>query len=129
MGAASSVVSFFRSMGGSIGVSVLGAVLSHQVTQKVTEGLAALGIPAGHSTGSIPDLDSLPAPVRALYETAFGDATGHLFLVAAPFALLALVCVLFIREVPLRTTLDRAEPASSHNDPVPSTQHDPAGVR
>ena len=37
MGAASSVVAFFRSMGGSIGVSALGAVLSHQVTQ-VTEG-------------------------------------------------------------------------------------------
>ena len=31
MGAASSVVAFFRSMGGSIGVSALGAVLSHQV--------------------------------------------------------------------------------------------------
>jgi EmrB/QacA subfamily drug resistance transporter len=129
MGAASSVVSFFRSMGGSIGVSVLGAVLSHQVTQKVTEGLAAMGVSGGHSTGSIPDLDALPAPVRALYETAFGDATGHLFLVAAPFALLALVCVLFIREVPLRTTLDRAEPDIKHNDLVPSTELDPAGVR
>jgi len=129
MGAASSVVSFFRSLGGSIGVSALGALLSHQVAQKVSDGLAALGIPEGHSTGAIPDLDTLPAPVRALYETAFGDATGHLFLVAAPFALLALVCVLFIREVPLRTTLDRAEPEIGHNVPVPSTQLDPAGVR
>ena len=44
MGAASSVVSFFRSMGGSIGVSALGALLSHQVAQKVSDGLAALGI-------------------------------------------------------------------------------------
>jgi len=129
MGAASSVVSFFRSMGGSIGVSALGALLSHQVAQKVSDGLAALGIPAGHSTGSIPDLDALPAPVRAIYETAFGDATGHLFLVAAPFALLALVCVLFIREVPLRTTLDRDEPEIAHNGPVPSTELDPAGLR
>jgi EmrB/QacA subfamily drug resistance transporter len=129
MGAASSVVSFFRSMGGSIGVSVLGAVLSHQVTQKVTDGLAALGVTGGHSTGSIPDLDALPAPVRALYETAFGEATGHLFLVAAPFALLALVCVLFIREVPLRTTLDREESAIEHNGPVPSTELHPAGLR
>lgn len=129
MGAASSVVSFFRSMGGSIGVSALGALLSHQVTQKVTDGLAAMGITAGHSTGSIPDLDALPAPVRALYESAFGEATGHLFLVAAPFALLALVCVLFIREVPLRTTLDREEPAIEQNGPVSSTQLHPAGAR
>jgi hypothetical protein len=97
-------------MGGSIGVSALGAVLAHQVTQKVTEGLAAMGVTAGHSSGSIPDLDALPAPVRALYETAFGEATGHVFLVATPFALLALVCILFIREVPLRTTLDHEMP-------------------
>jgi EmrB/QacA subfamily drug resistance transporter len=129
MGAASSVVSFFRSMGGSIGVSALGALLSHQVAAKVSDGLAALGIPAGHSTGSIPDLDALPAPVRTIYEAAFGEATGHLFLVAAPFALLALVCVLFIHEVPLRTTLDRAEPEITHNGPVASTELDPAGVR
>jgi EmrB/QacA subfamily drug resistance transporter len=114
MGAASSVVAFFRSMGGSIGVSALGAVLSHQVTQKVTDGLAAMGIDASHSGGSIPDLDALPAPVRALYESAFGEATGHLFLVATPFALLALVCIVFIREVPLRTTLDHDIP---HNGP------------
>jgi hypothetical protein len=49
--------------------------------------------------------------VRALYETAFGEATGHVFLAAVPFAVLALVCVLLIREVPLRTTLDLDETA------------------
>ena len=129
MGAASSVVSFFRSMGGSIGVSALGAVLSHQVTQKVTDGLAALGIEGGHSTGTIPDLATLPAPVRALYETAFGEATGHLFMVAAPFALLAFVCILFIREVPLRTTLDHEEAAIGNNDPVQAEGRTEAGVR
>jgi hypothetical protein len=136
MGAASSVVAFFRSLGGSIGVSALGALLSHQVAQKVSEGLAAMGVDAGHSTGSIPDLDSLPAPVRALYEASFGEATGHLFLVAAPFAFLAFVCILFIREVPLRTTLDAADSAAtveaSHGEvevhgehvgrPVPETE-------
>jgi EmrB/QacA subfamily drug resistance transporter len=107
MGAASSVVAFFRSMGGSIGVSALGALLSHQVTQKVTDGLTAMGIDATHQKGSIPDLAAVPAPVRALYEASFGVATGHLFLVAVPFALVALVCVSLIREVPLRTTILR----------------------
>jgi EmrB/QacA subfamily drug resistance transporter len=129
MGAASSVVAFFRSMGGSIGVSALGALLSHQVTQKVTDGLAALGIDGGHSTGAIPDLDQLPAPVRALYESAFGEATGHLFLVAAPFALLALVCILFIREVPLRTTLDHEGSSIGHNEPVQSEDRSEAAAR
>jgi len=111
MGAASSVVAFFRSMGGSIGVSVLGAVLAHQVAVGVTDGLAEAGVSAedAHATGAIPDLATLPGPVRQLFEHAFGEATGHIFLVATPIALLALVCVLFIREVPLRTTVLRAD--------------------
>ena len=114
MGAASSVVAFFRSMGGSIGVSALGAILSHQVADKVSSGLAALGIPAGDGSESrtIPDLGALPAPVRVVFEQAFGEATGHIFLVAVPFAVLALVCVVFIREVPLRTTILRADELS-----------------
>jgi EmrB/QacA subfamily drug resistance transporter len=111
LGAASSVVAFFRAIGGSVGVSVLGALLAHQVSGRVTAGLAGLGIDDSHRSGAIPDLGALPAPVRALYETAFGEATGHLFLAAVPFAVLALGCVLLIREVPLRTTLDLDEPA------------------
>jgi EmrB/QacA subfamily drug resistance transporter len=110
LGAASSVVAFFRSMGGSIGVSALGALLSAQVADKVATGLASLGIATdGHQSHEIPDLSTLPAPVRAVFEHAFGASIGELFLVAMPFALLALVCILFIKEVPLRTTLDRQD--------------------
>jgi EmrB/QacA subfamily drug resistance transporter len=108
VGAASAVVTFFRSMGGSIGVSALGALLSAQVSDKVTSGLSALGITTdSHQSHEIPDLSTLPAPVRGVFEHAFGASTGELFLVAAPFAVLALVAVLFIREVPLRTTITR----------------------
>ena len=110
MGAASSVVAFFRSLGGSIGVSALGAVLSHRVSGTVQAGLTRMGAPADtHESHQIPDLSALPAPVRALFEHAFGEATGHIFLVAAPFAATALLCVLFIREVPLRTTILRSD--------------------
>jgi EmrB/QacA subfamily drug resistance transporter len=120
LGAASSVVSFFRSLGGSIGVSVLGAILSHQVAATVTSGLTATGATgAAHRTSEIPVLSALPAPVRALYESAFGESTGHLFLIAAPFAMLALVCVLFIREVPLRTTIQRNDEAAMDDEKVP----------
>lgn len=114
MGAASSVVAMFRSIGGSAGVAALGAVLAHQVTGSVKDGVMSL-VRAGkitpeqlaemqHSTGDIPNLADLPAPIRALYEASFGEAVGHLFLVSAPFAVVALLCVLFIKEVPLRTT-------------------------
>jgi len=122
LGAASSVVAFFRSMGGSIGVSALGAVLAHQVTANVKDGVAKLVADgrltpeqlAGmeHSTGDIPDLDALPGPVQAVYEAAMGGATGHLFLIAVPFVVVAFLCVLFIKETPLRTHLGPAEAAA-----------------
>jgi EmrB/QacA subfamily drug resistance transporter len=106
LGAASSVVAFFRSLGGTIGVSALGAVLTPQVSAKVTEGLAALGIPAtGAQSSGIPDLSTLPAPVRAVFAHAFGASIAELFLVSAPFAALGLLCVVFIREIPLRTAV------------------------
>ena len=63
----------------------------------------------GHQTGGIPDVSTLPAPIRVIFESAFGDATGHIFLVALPFAVGALIAVLFIKEVPLRTSVKRED--------------------
>jgi len=108
MGAASSVVAFFRSIGGSAGVSALGAVLSNHVADTVSAGLAKMGVtPDSHESHAIPDLASLPDPVRELFEHAFGTATGHIFLVAVPFAIAAFVCVCLIKEVALRVTVLR----------------------
>ena len=114
MGSASAVIAFFRTMGGSIGISALGALLSHRVAERVTDGLARLGLVTdSHQSHSVPDMATLPAPVRMVFEHAFGEAFGELFIVAVPFAVLALVCVLFIREVPLRTSNLEAEAEAS----------------
>jgi MFS family permease len=108
LGTASATVAFFRSLGGAIGVSALGALLSHRVTDSVLSGLEKLGVPAtaGASLGGIPDLQALPGPVRAVVEHAYGLATGDVFLVAAPFVAIAAVAIIAMREVPLRRTLD-----------------------
>ncbi|MEW2412201.1 MDR family MFS transporter [Streptomyces sp. NPDC046866] len=119
LGAASSVVTFFRSLGGAVGVSALGAVMAHRVTHYVKEGLAALGPKAaamghgGTSGGGIPDLDKLPAPLRELIESAYGHGVGDVFLYAAPAALLGLVLVLFIKEVALKSKPAVHAPAAS----------------
>ncbi|MFE3494476.1 MFS transporter [Streptomyces sp. NPDC059175] len=119
LGSASSVVTFFRSLGGAIGVSVLGAVLSNRVTDYVQDGLAELGPRAaalghgGTGGGGIPDLDALPAPIRTVMESAFGHGVADVFLWAAPFALLAFLVTLFIKEVPLKTNAAPAPEAAS----------------
>ncbi|MGV9313532.1 MDR family MFS transporter [Streptomyces sp. NPDC003691] len=109
LGAASSVVTFFRSLGGAIGVSALGALLGTRVTHYVEDGLRALG-PEGAAAGQratagggIPDLALVPEPVRSVLESAYGHGVADVFLYSAPFALLALVVTVFIKEVPLKT--------------------------
>ena len=115
MGAASSVVAFFRSMGGSIGVSALGALLSHQVAAQVADGYAVAQRPPSFPAGShsVPDVASLPGWEQSIWEHAFGSSFGHIFSVGTPFALVALACVLLIREVPLRTSNLDAEAEAS----------------
>ncbi|MCZ4123505.1 MFS transporter [Streptomyces sp. H39-S7] len=102
LGAASSLVTFFRSLGGAVGVSALGAVLGNRVTNLVSDGLAALGIKGGDG-GGIPDVAKLPAPVRGVVESAYGRGIGDVFLYAAPCALIALLLVIFVKEVALKT--------------------------
>ncbi|MCP3799259.1 MFS transporter [Allokutzneria sp. A3M-2-11 16] len=97
LGAASSTVTFFRSLGGTAGVSVLGAVLAAQVSELVTEKLH--GATGGDGTL---DLAHLPEPARTVVRDAYGDATGLLFLIAAVISLVTLASVLLIKEVPLR---------------------------
>ncbi|WP_244316089.1 MFS transporter [Streptomyces albidochromogenes] len=119
LGAASSLVTFTRSLGGAIGVSALGAVLSSRITHYVEDGLAALHIkPGGAAAGgnTIPDMDALPKPIRTVMESAYGDGVADLFLYASPIALVGLVLVLFVKEVALK---------SSHDDAEQPTQADP----
>ncbi|HEY6745349.1 MAG TPA: MDR family MFS transporter [Mycobacteriales bacterium] len=105
LGAASSTVAFFRSLGGAIGVSALGALLGHRVAAYTAEGLAAVGVTpsgAGAST-ELPNPATLPEPVRQVVQDAFGHGIGDVFLYATPFAILAFLSVIFVKEVSLQT--------------------------
>ena len=83
LGSASSTVTFFRSLGGAVGVSALGAVMAHRITHYVKDGLAGLGpkyarrCASGSGSGSIPDMDKLPAPLRTVMESAYGHGIAR----------------------------------------------------
>jgi EmrB/QacA subfamily drug resistance transporter len=108
LGAASSAVAFFRSLGGTIGVSVLGAVLSTRVGELIQQGLAAIpgaaeAAAAGGGDIGLATLAGAPAPIRELIAVSYGDATGRIFLISALLSIITILAVLFIREVALRT--------------------------
>ncbi|MGW6293811.1 MFS transporter [Streptomyces sp. NPDC055058] len=137
LGAASSVVTFFRSLGGAVGVSVLGSVMASRISQYATDTIGTLGprdrAAAAESAGSgaIPDMDLLPPAIRTWLESAYGHGIADIFLYVAPVAFLALLVTLFIKEVPLRTTgalAQAAEASSDTPDTAPDTAPD-AGPR
>jgi EmrB/QacA subfamily drug resistance transporter len=106
LGAASSAVAFFRSLGGTIGVSVLGAVLSTRVGHLIAEGLHGIpGAAAAAGSGSVGLANFADAPpvLRTLIRVSYGDATGRIFLISAVVAVVAAVVIFCIREVALRT--------------------------
>ncbi|MEW2290280.1 MFS transporter [Streptomyces sp. NPDC047841] len=110
LGAASSTVTFFRSLGGAVGVSVLGSVLTTRIGHYARETITRLSPPdqavAAKTSGDgrLPDLALLPAPVRTWLEGAYGHAIGDIFMYVAPIALIAFLVTLFIKEVPLRAS-------------------------
>jgi EmrB/QacA subfamily drug resistance transporter len=115
LGAGTGTFTFMRTLGGSIGVAVLGALYTHQVTQH----LAAGGTGTGAGTGAGQSFDGkvaelTPAKLREigqqspdfvnLFQHATASGTARVFLVAALLTVPGFLISLFIREVPLRTS-------------------------
>lgn len=138
LGSASSTVAFFRSLGGAVGVSALGAVMGSRITDYVKDGISELGPKAaaaashGTSGGGIPDVSAMPEPMKTIVESAYGHGVADVFLYAAPIALLAFIVTIFIKEVPLRTQGALAQAAAGDNadagTPVEAAAAAPAPV-
>ena len=130
MGVATSSVTFFRSMGGAIGASALGAVLTAGIAAELPRFLPRAALAGGGNSGSkVAQLVQSPAALDALKRTnpalhegiiqAYSHAIDRLFIAAVPVSVLSVIAALFIRQVKLRTsnTLPRnpgdAQPAGA----------------
>jgi EmrB/QacA subfamily drug resistance transporter len=128
MGAASSGVTFFRSLGGTIGVSVMGAVLASTATglftdraadlQSALAGLGAAGAPVAQAlqSGTIPQVSSLPDTVRVIVEDVYAQSIAHAFLIAVPVAVVSLIAILFLPNRPLNRMTTAERVAASEAD-------------
>lgn len=106
IGASSSGISFFRTLGGAVGVSVMGNLLGTIVSQSIKDGVSKLGPDAvqgaqGLIGGAIPDIPSLPPVVRQIVEAAYGTGIADAFLIATPLALMAIIAIAFLPNKPL----------------------------
>jgi EmrB/QacA subfamily drug resistance transporter len=116
LGAATSGATFFRSIGGSFGTSVFGAVFSGVLAGDIAVALHGVPLPSGisASAGASPAvLQHLPAAIRDGYIAGFASALHTVFLYATPLAALGFVLSLFLKEVPLRDTVRAVDRAHS----------------
>ncbi|MEW9555966.1 MDR family MFS transporter [Nonomuraea sp. NPDC050783] len=121
MAATTSGVSFFRSLGGAVGVAMFGAILTGRLKNEMTTLIAEAGIklPGGGDVklGSPSQIQSLPGPLKNIVLEAFTRGLETVFMVGVPIALLGFVAVLFLKELPLRgSAMPAAEPKSLSKD-------------
>jgi len=104
IGSATSASTFFRSIGGSFGTAVFGAVWTARLAVELAAAVPGGSLPDGGATGSLDVIRSLPPAVQEPVLDAFARAIDTTFLVAVPVMAVAFVLALFLPEVPLRRT-------------------------
>ncbi len=129
LGVATSTATFFRTIGGAFGVSILGAVFNNRVISEVSKAhlpAAALrSIASGSNIIVNPaKIDNLPPAIKAPLVAAFGHSLQTVFLVAVPFAVLAFALGWLMKEIPLRTTAFR--PTSPDSNGTGQDKGDPS---
>lgn len=111
VGTATASNNFFREIGASLGGAIVGASFTSRLTDLLAERMTS-------SDGAVGDVNSLtPAAVNALPDSvrevvvgAYNDALTPVFAMLIPMLVVGLIVVLFIKEVPLRASLDEEAP-------------------
>jgi MFS family permease len=107
MGSATSVVTFFRSMGASFGTAIFGAVLTARLGHYLVEFLptsAASQVNTKSIEESTSGLKALPPSIIHDVLNAFAHSFSDVFLWVVPFALITFVISFFLREAPLKNS-------------------------
>ncbi|WP_150307388.1 MDR family MFS transporter [Planctomonas psychrotolerans] len=115
VGTATASNNYFRQIGASLGSAVVGSLFTTRLTSILSERL-----PATPGTGESPSnsltpasVAAMPEEIRSIITTAYNEALTPLFLYMVPLALLAFVLLLFVREEPLATSIQRDVPAEA----------------
>lgn len=111
LGAASSNVNFFRTIAGTIGVTIMGSLLSTSVATYMTDALEGFTPTTPEevdalkhlASGDVPKVTQLPDTIRAIVEGAYGHGIADAFIIAIPLAVVSIIAIAFIRNKPLST--------------------------
>lgn len=128
VGSATAAIMFVRSMGGSIGISMLGALYANRLGASLDESLGANN-PLGDGTELSPDqVAKLPDQVIGALQLGIVDGIEGVFLWSALIAIVGVVCAALIKQVPLRGISPEATPKPEPVEPAQAAAAVPAAV-
>jgi len=112
LGVATSGATFFRSIGGSFGTAIFGAIFSNVLVGNLAAHLHGIALPTGFSSADATPalLGHLPAVVRDAFVAGYAESIQTVFLVAVPIAALAFLATWLIPQVELRRWPQAAAP-------------------
>jgi len=111
VGVATSTNNYFRQIGASLGSAIVGSLFTARLIGLLTDRMPAGAAQTTGSTNSLtPEfVKELPPAIRHVVIGAYNDALTPIFLYILPLVLIATVLVCFVKEVPLKKTIDRGE--------------------
>jgi EmrB/QacA subfamily drug resistance transporter len=115
MGVATSATTFGRSLGGAIGTALFGAILTSQLGKYLADELSSIGgsaLSGGEiNSNDVRTIQQLQEPERTAVLVAYANAITDVFLYSIPIVVAALIVVMFLKEIPLRTrTMPMSKP-------------------
>src|SRR3984957_17106494 len=115
LGVATSGATFFRSIGGSFGTAVFGAIFSNVLVGNLVRHLGTARLPAGLSSSSVTPalLDKLPPAIHHGFSAAYAESVQTVFIIAAPIALIAFLASWLIPQLELRKAIGSSQPESA----------------
>jgi len=104
LGVATSGATFFRSIGGSFGTAIFGAIFSNVLIGNLAKHLHGVTLPSGFSAADATPalLKHLPAAVHAGFVAGYAESIQTVFIVAVPIAALAFLATWLIPQVELK---------------------------
>jgi hypothetical protein len=104
LGVATSGATFFRSIGGSFGTAIFGAIFANVLTGNLARHLHGVTLPKGFTSADATPavLSHLPAVVHQGFVAGYAESIQTVFLVAVPIAALAFLATWLIPQVELK---------------------------
>lgn len=127
VGTATAANNFFRQIGASLGSAVIGSLFTVRLVGIIGERLPSDG--TAMVVGDVASLTphsvlGLPDDLRDVIVHGYNDALTPLLLGMAPLALVAMILLCFVKEIPLKTTVERDIPLDAVSEGQLIIEHD-----